>query len=192
MGPKKDALPADAAAAAAAAQAAQAAQAANQAPQNEAFAAIMDQLNQMRLAQQEQINEIAENRLQQVEIQQRLEAMANQIANPAQADPAPAAEDGGGANNDANPAAAQRKPFKVTGRAPQFCLDKDRDSFLLWLEDWKCYLFSSGITQLDDEEDAKHYSYAQLRAALSMPTKRWLDSLDLSDEEAQDSDIILE
>jgi len=55
-------------------------------------------------------------------------------------------------SNAANPP-PQQKPFKISGRAPSFCIEKDKENFLIWKEDWSCFLFSSGINHLKDEED---------------------------------------
>ena len=85
-----------------------------------------------------------------------------------------------------------RKPFKVSGRAPQFCIERDKENFLIWKEDWNCFLFSSGINQLDNQEERNHYAYAHLRSALSMTTKKWIDSIDMDEEDAQNADYLVE
>ena len=84
------------------------------------------------------------------------------------------------------------KPVKITGRAPSFCIEKDKESFLIWRDDWKCFLFTSGIDQIKRKDKRDQYAYSYLRAALSTPTKRWLDSLNLDENEKEDADFIVE
>ena len=63
------------------------------------------------------------------------------------------------------------KPVKITGRAPSFCIEKDQESFLIWRDDWQCFLFTSGIDQIKRKDKRDQYAYSYLRAALSTPTK---------------------
>ena len=86
---------------------------------------------------------------------------------------------------------AHHKPFKIAGRPPTFCIEQDKENFLLWKEDWRCFLFSSGINQIVDDDEHNQYAYAHLRGALSMKTKKWLDSIHMTVEEAQNANHLV-
>ena len=174
-------------------------QAANNAPNVADQIAAMMQMQQQ--FEQRQADALIQAQQQQadamLQMQQQIQAnFAQQLAALNLAPPAPGptivnanvAADGNPVVN----APAQRKPFKVTGRAPQFCIEQDKENFLIWKEDWSCFLFSSGINQLDDEEERNQYAYAHLSSALSMSTKKWLDSIEMSDVESQDADHLVE
>jgi hypothetical protein len=77
------------------------------------------------------------------------------------------------------------KEFKITGHPPSFCIEQDKENFLLWKEDWLCFLFSCGINQIFNGEEHNQYAYAHLYGALSMTTKKLLDSIDMTDQDAQ-------
>ena len=86
---------------------------------------------------------------------------------------------------------AHHKPFKIAGCPPAFCIEQDKENFLLWKEDWRCFLFSSGINQIVDDDERNQYAYAHLRGALSMTTKKWLDSIHMTVEEAQNANHLV-
>ena len=174
-------------------------QAADNAPNVADQIAAMMQMQQQ--FEQRQADALIQAQQQQadamLQMQQQIQAnFAQQLAALNLAPPAPGpAIVNANVAADGNPvvnAPAQRKPFKVTGRAPQFCIERDKENFLIWKEDWSCFLFSSGINQLDDEEERNQYAYAHLRSALSMSTKKWLDSIEMSDVESQDADHLVE
>jgi len=65
-----------------------------------------------------------------------------------------------GPNPTINP--AHHKPFKIAGHPPTFCIEQDKENFLLWKEDWCCFLFSSGINQIVNDDECNQYAYAHL------------------------------
>ena len=79
-----------------------------------------------------------------------------------------------------------------TFQSHRFCIEQDKENFLIWKEDWSYFLFSSGINQLNNEEERNQYAYAHLHSDLSMSTKKWLDSIEMIDIESQDADHLVE
>ena len=124
-------------------------QAADNAPNVADQIAAMMQMQQQ--FEQRQADALIQAQQQQadamLQMQQQIQAnFAQQLAALNLAPPAPGpAIVNANVAADGNPvvnAPAQRKPFKVTGCAPQFCIERDKENFLIWKEDWSCFLFS--------------------------------------------------
>jgi len=89
-------------------------------------------------------------------------------------------------------AAHHQPPFKTSMRPPPFDVDKDKDMFLTWKEDWENFLLTSGLESIPDPDRRTRYTYAYLRNALSNNTKKWLEAQRVEEDERKNPNTVIE
>lgn len=85
---------------------------------------------------------------------------------------------------------ASRSIHLRTGKPPQFDLEGDRNKFAMWKTKWGYYIQSSGIADLSGSNQ-KQTMRAELNLAMSDATIQWLNSEDITTEQREDPEFVI-
>ena len=81
--------------------------------------------------------------------------------------------------------------FKVMGKAPRFCMEKDRDNMETWKLKWRDFLISSSINSISGLDIKAQQEKAALTSALSDDTLKWVGGQGFDPEDLKSADFII-
>ena len=87
--------------------------------------------------------------------------------------------------------AAAKVSSKSTSKMPLFDLEKDQETFLIWLSRWQLHIQGHGLTAIADPEERRNRLLMELTASLTDSTLAWIASKGFDHDELGDYKFLL-